>query len=179
MKGRWLLTGLVVSLALNLFLVGLGVGARVFGAGKRGPQAEAAGPRRAPLWMAGRGLSEAYRPAYRQVLMGATRETRADLVESRRLKRKAFDAMAATPYDAQAVAADLERARALEFKARSRLEQDITAFAATLPPEERSALSESLRAVMTRMVTGRFQQAWRPEGKGGASPPAPPPGSPE
>ncbi len=174
MKGRWLLTGLVVSLALNLFLVGLGVGALVFGGGKRGSEAEAVAPRRAPMWMAGRGLSEAYRPAYRQVLARATRETRADLVESRRLKRQAFDAMAATPYDAQAVAADLERARALEFKARSRLERDISAFAATLPPDERSALSESLRAVMTRMAAGRLQQMRRPEDEGGGPPPGPP-----
>ncbi len=175
MKGRWLLTGLVLSLALNLFLVGLGVGALVFGGGKPAPDAQAAaGPRRAPLWMAGRGLSEAYRPAYRQVLMRATRETRPDLIESRRLKRQAFDAMATTPYDAQAVAADLAKARALEFKARTRLEQDVAAFAATLPPEERAALSESLRVVMTRMVTGRFQQAWRGEGPGRPEPGAPP-----
>jgi uncharacterized membrane protein len=176
MKGRWLLVGLVVSLALNLFLVGLGVGALVFGGGaKRGPEAQsAAGPRRAPMWMAGRGLSEAYRPAYREVLMRATRETRADLVESRRLKRRAFDAMAATPYDAKAVAADLERARTLEFKARTRLEQDVAAFAATLPPDERSALSESLRTVMSRPAAARLQQAWRPQGQGGPRPEAPP-----
>lgn len=175
MKGRWLLIGLVVSLALNLFLVGLGVGALVFGGGQRGADAQAAaGPRRAPLWMAGRALSESYRPAYRQVLARATRETRPDLIESRRLKRQAFDAMMATPYDAGVVARDLEKARALEFKARTRVEQDIAAFAATLPPEERSALSEALRAAMTRMVTGRFQQAWRPDGQGGPPPPGPP-----
>lgn len=174
MKGRWLLTGLVVSLALNLFLVGLGVGALVFGGGKRGAEAETVAPRRAPMWMAGRGLSEAYRPAYRQVLMRATRETRADLMESRRLKRQAFDAMAATPYDARAVAADLERARALEFKTRTRLEQEIAAFAATLPPEERSALSEALRAAMIRPGPGRAAPAWRPDGPGRPGPEAAP-----
>jgi uncharacterized membrane protein len=161
MKGRWLLIGLVISLALNLFLVGLGVGALVFGGGQRGAETQAAaGPRRAPLWAAGR------RQGYRQALAQATREARPDLIESRRLKRQAFDAMANTPYDAAAVAADLERARALEFKARSRLEQSITAYAATLPPDERAALSESLRAVMTRNVAGRVQQAERPDGAG-------------
>lgn len=176
MKGRWLLSGLVISLALNLFLVGLGIGALVFGGGKREPDAEAvAGPRRAPLWMAGRGLSEAYRPAYREVLMQATREARPDLIESRRLKRRAFDAMATTPYDAQAVAADLEKARALEFKARTRLERDIAAFAATLPPDERSALSDSLRVVMARPAAGRNQQAWRGEVDARPGPGAPPP----
>lgn len=172
MKGRWLLIGLVISLALNLFLVGLGVGALVFGGGQRGAETRAAGgPPRAPLWAAGRALSETHRPAYRQALAQATRETRADLIESRRLKRQALDAMATTPYDAVAVAADLERARALEFKARNRVEQSITAFAATLPPDERAALSESLRAVMTRNVPGRFQQAERPDGPGGPPPP--------
>jgi uncharacterized membrane protein len=167
MKGRWLLIGLVISLALNLFLVGLGVGALVFGGGQRGAETQAAaGPRRAPLWAAGRALSEAHRQGYRQALAQATREARPDLIESRRLKRQAFDAMANTPYDAAAVAADLERARALEFKARSRLEQSITAYAATLPPDERAALSESLRAVMARNVAGRVQQAERPDGAG-------------
>lgn len=176
MKGRWLLIGLVVSLALNLFLVGLGVGALVFGKGKpgEGPPAAAGqgGQRRGPLWMAGRGLSEQYRPAYRQVLIRATLATRADLQEARRLKRRGFDAMASDNYDPKAVAADFEAARALEFKARTRIEQDIAAFAATLPKEERSALSESLRMAMTRLVTNRFQQTWD-----GRQPP-PPPGAP-
>lgn len=174
MKGRWLLVGLVVSLALNLFLVGLGVGAMVFGAkGHPGepPRAGEGGQRRAPLWMAARGLSEQYRPAYRQVLVKATLDTRADLTEARRLKRRAFDMMASDAYDPKAVAADLEKARGLEFRARTRVEQDITAFAATLPPEERSALSESLRAAMTRMITNRFQRNWQADGR---PPPQPP-----
>lgn len=172
MKGRWLLAGLVVSLALNLFLVGLGVGALVFGGGaKRGPEAEAAaGPRRAPLWMAGRGLSPAHRPGYREVLRRATREARPDLIEARRLKRQAFDAMAATPYDAEAVAADLAQARTLEFRARTRLEKDIAVFAATLPPDERAALAESLRAVMTRPVAGRVERTVGSEGTGAQGP---------
>lgn len=177
MKGRWLLVGLVVSLALNLFLVGLGVGALAFGGkGRPGepPPGAAGGQRRAPLWMAGRGLSEQYRPAYRQVLVKATMATRQDLVEARRLKRRAFDMMASDTYDPKAVATDFEKARALEFKARTRLEQDIAAFAATLPPEERSALSESLRMTMSRMVTSRFRQNWQPEG--GPVQPPPPPG---
>jgi len=175
-KRRWLLVGLVVSLALNLFLVGLGVGALLFGGGaKRGPDPEAAaGPRRAPLWMAGRGLSPAHRPAYREVLMRATRAARPDLVEARRLKRQAFDAMATTPYDAEMVAADLAQARTLEFKARTRLEKDIATFAATLPPGERAALAESLRLVMTRPAPGRLQRAGRPEEPGGQGPQAPP-----
>lgn len=174
MKGRWLLIGLVVSLALNLFLVGLGAGALLFGAKARpGDPPPAAGQRRAPLWMAGRGLSEQYRPAYRQVLVRATMASRGDLAEARRLKRRAFDQMASDTYDPKVVAADFAKARDLEFKARIRLEQDVMAFAATLPPEERSALSESLRIAMTRMVTNRFQQTWQPGGQG-APPPAPP-----
>lgn len=175
MKGRWLLIGLVVSLALNLFLVGLGAGALLFGKGRPGEPAAAGagqgGQRRGPLWTAGRGLSEQYRPAYRQVLMRATMATRDDLREARRLKRRGFDAMASDNYDPKAVAADFEAARALEFKARTRIERDIADFAATLPKEERSALSESLRMAMTRLVTNRFQQTWE-----GRQQPLPPPG---
>lgn len=168
MKGRGLLIALVVSLAANLFLVGLGVGALVFGRrAAEAPGVQQGPPRRGGLWQAGRGLSEQYRPAYRQVLRKALMETRGDLAEARRLKGRAFDAMAGPNYDAKAVAADLEAARGLEFRARTRLEQDIAAFAATLPPEERAALSESLRATMTRLVTRRFQQNWQGEGPAG------------
>lgn len=173
MKGRGLLIALVVSLAANLFLVGLGAGALLFG--HRGGEASApvqpGGRGRAPLWMAARGLSEQYRPAYRQVLRNAMRETRGDLAEARRLKRGAFDAMASDPYDPKAVAADLERARGLEFKARTRLEQDIATFAATLPPAERAALAESLRTAMIRLAGARVQHNGQAGGQGGRSAP--------
>lgn len=176
MKGRWLLVGLVVSLALNLFLVGLGVGALVFGKGRPGegpPAAGQDGPRRGPLWMASRGLSEQHRPAYRRVVVEATLATREDLREARRLKRRGIEAMAAERYDPEAAAADLEKARALEFKARSRIEHDIARFAATLPPAERAALSEALGAAMFRRGPGRLPQ----DREAGPPPPfAPAPG---
>jgi len=171
-KGRWLLVGLVASLALNLFLVGLGAGALLFAPKDRpGDGQAAAGQRRAPLWMAGRGLSEEKRPVYREVLVKATLAARPDLMEARRLRRRAFDMMAAETYDPKAVASELERARGLEFRARSRVERDIAAFAATLSPEERSALSESLRGAMTRMIGNRGRQDWRPRGQDGPPPP--------
>lgn len=157
MKTRGLLIGLVVSLALNLFLVGLGAGALLFRARHEGGEAaQGHQPRRGGLWQAGRGLSAEHRPAYRQVLRAALQASRADLAEARRLKRRAFDAMAAPDYDPRAVAADLEAARTLEFRSRSRMERDIAVFAATLPADERSALSESLRVAMTRGVANRM-----------------------
>jgi uncharacterized membrane protein len=166
-NNRRLLIALVVSLALNLFLVGLGAGALLFGGGSRATEAQQApGQRRGALWRAGGGLSEQYRPAYRQVLRNALQSTRGDMAEARRLKRKAFEAMASDPYDPKAVSADLEAARALEFKSRTRLEQDIAAFAATLPPRERVALSESLRAAMTRLAGNRLQNTAREDGQG-------------
>lgn len=175
MKTRWLFAGLAVSLALNLFLVGLGVGAVVFGKRHQAeppPSAGEAGARRAPLWAAGRTLPEPHRRAFREVLIRATMQTRADLIESRRLKREAFDAMASDSYDAPAAAAKLERARALEFGARTKVEQDITAFAATLPRAEREALAEALRATMARPPAARQPRPWRGED---GPPPIPPP----
>jgi uncharacterized membrane protein len=152
MKGRWTLIALVVSLALNLFLVGLGVGAVVFGHKARFEDAPrgAQQPRRGALWVAGRSLSEAHRPAYRAMIRKALTESRPDLVEARRLKRRAFEAMGQDTVAAATVAADLDAARTLEFKARARVERDLAVFAATLPPAERAALSDALGATTFR-----------------------------
>jgi hypothetical protein len=50
--------------------------------------------------------------------------------------------------DAGQVTAELDRARALEVGARARLERDMVAFTATLPPEERAHLAEAILQIM-------------------------------
>lgn len=151
MKGRGLLIGLLASVALNLFLVGLGVGAWALGPRLMQPApvvVQGRGRPALPMWALGRSLSPEYRPAFntmlRKTLMGAA----GDIREARALKRQAFDAMAAGNYDAARVGADLDRARQLEFGARQRIDRDVVAYAATLPQAERANLSNALRAMM-------------------------------
>ncbi|MFZ5670986.1 MAG: periplasmic heavy metal sensor [Pseudomonadota bacterium] len=174
MKGPGLLVGLVVSVALNLFLVGLGVGAWALGPRLMQPPppvAQGRGRPPLPLWAIGRSLSPEHRPAFNAVLRKALRATAGDIREARALKRRAFDAMAGDTVDAAAVTADLDRARALEFRGRERVEHDVVAFAATLPREERANLAEAMRAAMNQ-ITRRFQNQW--EARPRPVPPPPP-----
>lgn len=163
MTPRRLTIALLVSLALNLFLVGLGVGAWALGPRLMQPSPVVVqGPGRAPLpfWASARALSPQYRPAFSAMLRGVLADTVGDIREARKIKRQAFDAMSSGDFDAGEVTAALDRARTLEFGARARLERDMLAFSATLPLEERANLAEAMRGAMTQMVNQRFQRQW-------------------
>lgn len=175
MKGRGLLVGLLVSLALNLFLVGLGVGAWALGPRLVQPApvvAQGGGRAILPLWAMGRALSPQHRPAFNAVLREALAAGRGDIREAREIRRRAFDSMASDAFDAVKVSADLDRARDLEVGARARLERDIVSFSATLPPEERARLAEAMRAIAARRVGARLQRqgATGPQGEAASDP---------
>lgn len=176
MNGRGLLVALLTSLALNLFLVGLGVGAWALGPRLMQPTPVVVqGPGRTslPLWAIGRSLSPQYRPAFNAMLRKALQSSAADIREARGIKRKAFDAMGTDGFDAAKVTADLDRARTLEFGARLRVEHDVVAYAATLPADERANLSEAMRAAMDKLISRRFQNQWERRGMPDQSPPPP------
>lgn len=176
MKGRGLVIGLLASLAVNLFLIGLGVGAWALGPRLMQPApAVARGPggRPLPLWALGRSLSPEYRPGFNAVLRKALLASAGDIRQAREIKRKAFDALAADTVDPGRISADLARARALELAGRARVERDMVAYAATLPAAERANLAEAMRAAMSRQITRRFQGQWDPPGAS-----APPPTGP-
>lgn len=178
MNGRGLLFGLLASLAFNLFLVGLGVGAWALGPRLMQPSpvvVQGQGRPALPLWAIGRALSPQYRPAFNRVLRQAMLGSVADIREARAIKRKAFDAVAGDSFDPVKVNADLARARQLEFGARDRLERDVITFAATLPQDERANLSEAMRAVMNQLISQRFQNQWEPREPGPQGPGRRPP----
>lgn len=181
MSGRKLVIALLASLAVNLFLIGLGVGAWALGPRLMQPTPVVVqGPGRPPLpfWATARALSPQYRPAFNAVLRKALLATMPDVREARAIKRRAFDGMASGDFDAARVSADLDRARNLEFGARSRLERDMVAFSATLPADERANLAEAMRATMRQMVNQRFQRQWESRPSEGEAPPPPPPPEP-
>ena len=180
MKGRGLLVGLLASLALNLFLVGLGVGAWALGPRLMQPApvvVQGGGRAPLPFWATARALSPRYRPAFNAVLRKALVAKVGDIREARTIKRRAFDAMASDHFDAAKVSADLDRARDLEIGARARLERDMVSFSATLPPKERANLAEAMRAAMAQMVNQRFQRQWEGPPPDAAAPSADPTGT--
>lgn len=181
MNGRKLVIALLASLAVNLFLIGLGVGAWALGPRLMQPTPAAtrgAGRPALPLWAVARSLSPQYRPAFNAVLRKALLGTAGDIRKARAIKREAFNAMAADTFDPVRTTDDLDRARALEFGARQRIEHDVLAYAATLPPEERANLAEAMRAVMNQQINQRFRNQWeprRPQGPGQPPEPSPQP----
>jgi uncharacterized membrane protein len=137
---RWQSVLLIVSLVLNIFLVGTiagglwrwthhaGQGARV---GWR-VNAAAALPR---------DQARTFRRAVRATVhanAGAVAEGRAARAEAARL-------FVQPQFDSAAVLAQLARARVADGIVRGQLETTVVTFAATLPPDQRQALAQALR----------------------------------
>jgi uncharacterized membrane protein len=80
MGSRWLIVGLVVSVALNLFLVGAGAG--IVALGLRLAQANG-GARPAALFWAAEAMSQPARREFRQGLIGLRRQIQPDVDRSR------------------------------------------------------------------------------------------------
>ncbi len=165
MKPRWLYIGLIVSVALNLFLGGLIVGAVVVGKRMAEFRPAAGAALKAPIWRAGDGLSPPYRQAFRATVRDAVLATRDDIREGRRLRAEAIAKMGQASYDPAAVDAQLQQGRALDQKARGQVEAAIMQFAATLPPDQRAILAEGMRRPARPIRPSDFKDT-------GAAPPA-------
>lgn len=144
MSRRGLLIALFASLALNLFAVGAIVGAGVTGwrlhGGGRGGQPHAA----AGLGGAGRALSPEHREEWRTLLRSQASTSGAQLRQARMLRRSAWMRFAHDPLDAPGILADLDRSRTLEGEGRAALDEQIVAFAARLPADERVRFADAL-----------------------------------
>lgn len=170
MSRRTLYILLFVSLAVNLFAIGLGAGAFFFGERlrpHRPPEFRGGGP---PMMAAAAALPDASREAYRQAISAEALAVRPKLREARQLRHDAWMKLGADPVDADMVAADLDRARALESEARAAIDRRIVDFTARLPVGERAPFAQALANPPNRR--GR-----RPDA--GGPPEGPPPGSPQ
>jgi uncharacterized membrane protein len=139
MERRWLVGGLVASVGLNLFL--LGVGATVL---VRRPHAAAVQPP-ASMLEAVRQLPPDHQAAFAHVLRREGRQVAPDLKIARKARKDAAQHFSAEPFDSQAVLNDLATARAAEARARAELETAVVGFAQTLPQAERSALAVTIK----------------------------------
>jgi uncharacterized membrane protein len=142
MSRRGLIIALVVSLGVNLFVVGALFGAFVLG---QRMHAFHPGPRQlGPLWAAASDLPPERQQAFRQALRGAAGEVGGELRQARQARREAWLSLKSEPFDPAAVTAALGRARGLEMQARAEVERRIVDFAAALTPAERARLAERL-----------------------------------
>lgn len=154
---------LVVSLALNLFLIGTVVGGLVVGQRLRTmrPPPERGGP---ALWVAARELSPEHRAAYREVLRGEGGEVRMKLRAARESRAEAWQSLGREPFDAAEVRKRLAAARTQDAQAREALEDRMVAFAATLSADERAKLAEGLARPGPRRGPSPHDRGDRPDG---------------
>jgi uncharacterized membrane protein len=134
---------LAISLFFNVFAAGAIGGGLVMLSRSDIRQAPAvAAPR--PLRSAGDVLPAPDRDRFRQTLQQVARENR-DLVRIGRDNRQIAARLFVQPtFDQAAVSAALERARNADVHLRMTLETAAVGFAATLPPDERALLAQSL-----------------------------------
>ena len=143
MKPRWTTIVMIVSLALNLFLVGAAAG--VIALGSKMAQTRPARPapvlRRALL-----ALPPPQRPPFIVAVRAATRGQRTDVIAARQTRREAWAALAAPTADPAAVKTRLAAARALDSRTRGGVEAAIVDYAARLPARDRIAFAQAMAA---------------------------------
>lgn len=143
MSPRGLTIALIVSLAVNLFVLGAVAGGFFIAhrLHQAAPTMRSGGP---PLWRAGDALPPLHRSQFRTVLRGQAAQARAHMLEAREARAAAWRRLGDDPLDAASVEGDLDRARAVEMQARTAVERQVVRFAAELPPAERRRLAEGL-----------------------------------
>jgi uncharacterized membrane protein len=173
MSRRSLVIALIVSLAVNLFVLGGLAGAMLMGWPGHGPPPQPGPPRLAAL---GAALTPAQQQAWRQTIRQAAQNAGPKLRQARRLREQAWTLMNADTVDTGAVLSALNQSRGLEFQARSEMDRAVVGFAATLPAEERRKLGEALsRARHGPPPHGRWL-GHRPGPEDGGPGPGPPGG---
>ncbi|MDB5445921.1 MAG: hypothetical protein JWQ97_1238 [Phenylobacterium sp.] len=166
MSRRGLLIGLIVSLAVNLFVLGGLAGAALMGFGRHGPPDQPGPPR---LTGMGAELSPEHREAWQAAVHAAVQAAGPQIHQARTLRRQAWQTLATEPANPQTALAALDQARALEMQGRAEMDRAVVAFAATLPAPERSKLLDAL----SRAGPPRHGGAWSGGGPGPDHPPPP------
>jgi len=146
MRPRWLIIGLVASLALNLFLIGAvaGVWALAVGIAKQNP-----GARPSALFWATQALPQPDRRQMRQMLKGVRDQARPAATQSLALRAAAWGALAGAKPDAAAIEQQLARSRQIDIAVRTEAEDQIVDYAARLPPTDRALFAAGMKRQLT------------------------------
>jgi uncharacterized membrane protein len=141
MRSRWLIVALIASLALNLFVIGAGVGVWAFAAGlaRQGP-----GARPGALFWATETLPQPDRRQMRQFLKQVRDQARPDAAQS----------LAERP-DAAAIKQQLARGRQSDIAVRAAAEEKIVDYALRLPPGDRARFAAGMQRQLTAPAPSR------------------------
>jgi uncharacterized membrane protein len=134
--------GFGVSLFLNIFLIGLGLGA--FFSGARLVPAQ---PPKRPvpnIWAAGDALPAPTRDAFHQMLRDKALEVQPELKSVGLARREAAALISQPNYDQTGVEQALQRARQGEMHARGEIDAAFAQFLVRLTPQQRAALAEAM-----------------------------------
>lgn len=123
-------------------------------AGPSDPATAAAAPR-PPLISAGDALSPETRQAFRKALNEANRRNRPISQQARAERQAALNALGSPGYDPAEVSRRLATARDLDQQARANVEAALSAFTATLSPQERAILADGLSKVYAPLAARR------------------------
>ena len=143
MNGRRTQLALLLSLGLNLFLIGLIVGGLLTGLRSDTERR----PRRGAghYWAASEKFDPADREAFQALLRGQAEANAPRLRVVRQARREAEQAVAGETFDPAAAQAALARAHREELAIRADVDAAVLQFASRLDPEERAALGEAVR----------------------------------
>lgn len=187
MSRQGLIAALLVSLAVNLFVIGGVAGA--FLMQFRLHAGPPMGPPRPPLFAMSEEVAAQLTPEHRQQWLNTVRQAAAGagprLRQAHELRREAWSRLSADPVNGQAIVAELTQARMLELQARGDIDSRIVNFAGTLPADERKRLADKLsrarvgpRMLMSGQSAGPGPGAGPGSGPGDAAP-APGPALPD
>jgi len=142
MRPRWLVIGLVASLALNLFLIGAGAGvwALAVGIARQTP-----GARPGALFWATQGLPQPDRRQMRQMLKAVRDQARPSAAQSLTLRAAAWGALAGAAPDPAAIKRQLAQSRQIDIAVRTQAEAQIVDYAARLPPSDRAIFAAGMK----------------------------------
>lgn len=137
---RWAVILLVASLVANVFLLGLIGGSVWHWTHDRGM-----GFRNGWRMRLSQSLPEPQAQALRRTIRDTVHQAMPSLREGRAARAEAARLFVQPQFDADAITAKLDSARASDMALRSNLEHRIIRFAATLPLDQRKRMAEALK----------------------------------
>jgi uncharacterized membrane protein len=147
MRPTWVVIALIVSVALNLFLIGAAAGVFALGVSLA---RENARPRAGLYVRATRDLPESTGRDMRQMLRGVWAQAQGQVAASRQLRLEGWGSLADPKPDAATIKAKLAQSRQLDTTTRATVEERIVDYALTLPPAERDAFAAGMRRVLAQ-----------------------------
>lgn len=146
---------LILSLVLNLFVVGGVVGSAIMWQRAQVSRPAAALGRPA-LRQAAAALAPDYRRQFRKVFRGTIETLRPDLQAARKARQDVVALLAAQDFDGQALDAAVRRSREADMRVRVALEMRVMAFVKSLPAEQRIIFGKELVRVAERQRDRRI-----------------------